>query len=142
MSRLRLIAVGVVIVFSFAYTIDPLRAQTPAGPDAALTEISVSIVRAIGAQDKTVEITTTHTILKVLRVNSNMNEATHAGRDNEATAIASIVSKAISGKSEFTKLNTIRVQYVTRPSPNANSRVVDTVDFRKDPQGVFQFHRT
>ena len=81
-------------------------------------------------------------LLIILRVNSNMNESTHAARDNEATAIASVVSKAISGKPKFSDVHTIRVQYAIRSVPGRDSSVVDAVDFRKDPQGVFQFHRT
>ena len=145
MSRLHVIAVFVAIVFSFAYPIRP-HAQALSTPDvqksSILANMRASITRAIGAEDQTVEITMAGNFLIVLRVNSNMNESTHGARDNEATAIASVVSKAISGKSEFSDVHTIRVQYTIRPVPGRDSSVVDAVDFRKDPQGVFQFHRT
>jgi hypothetical protein len=146
MSRLHVIAASVAIVFSFAHAIQPLHAQALSPPDvqtsSMLAHMRASIIRAIGAEDQTVEITMAGNILIVLRVNSNMNESTHGGRDNEATAIASVVSNAISGKSEFRDAHTIRVQYATRSAPGRDSSVVDTVDFRKDRQGVFQFHRT
>ena len=45
---------------------------------------------------KTVEIILTDAVLTVLRVNSNQNDLSHAGRNNEATAIAVIASKAMS----------------------------------------------
>jgi hypothetical protein len=107
-----------------------------------LADTRTSIIRAIGAQDQTVELAVLDHVLTVLRVNSNMNEATHAGRDNEATAIAAIVSKAIAGKPEFKNVVTIVVQYVARSAPGGQIQVVDTVEFRQDANGIFQFHRT
>jgi hypothetical protein len=121
-----------------------LLAQAPPAEKAelsSLADIRSSIIRAIGAQDQTVEVGTTVTIFTVSCVNSNMNASTHAGRDNEATAIASIVSKAISEKPELSKLIVIRVQYVARAAPGG-MEVIDAVEFRKNPSGVFEFHRT
>ena len=106
-----------------------------------LADVRASVVRAIGAQDQTVEITVTDKALIILRVNSNMNGSTHAGRDNEATAIASAVSKAIAGKPEFANLVVLRVDYLTR-SATGDGAVIDSVEFREDPKGAFRFHRT
>ena len=108
---------------------------------AVVTEIQTSIVRAIGAQDKTVEVSVSDKFLTVARANSNINQATHGGRDNEAIAIASIVSKAIADKPEFKNIIAIRVQYLIREG-SVDSKVIDTVEFRKDQNGVFQHHRT
>lgn len=122
-----------------------LRAQVPSqGMQQAtvLAEIKTSIIRTVGAQAETIDIAVTGNILTVLRINSNMNESTHAGRDNEANAITPIVSKAISGAPEFNKINTIRVQYLARSAPGAASKIIDTIDFRKAPSGVFEFHKT
>jgi hypothetical protein len=142
MWRLSAIAVSLAMLFSLAHTVEPSRAQTAAVPAAVFADMKASIMRAIGAQDRTVEISVAGNILTVLRLNSNMNESAHGARDNEARAIFSVVSKAISGKSQFSKLHTIRVQYAARPTSAANTRIIDTVDFRKDAQGLFQFHRT
>ncbi len=106
-----------------------------------LADVRATVVRAIGAQDQTVEITVTDKALIVLRVNSNMNGSTHSGRNNEATAIASVVSKAIAGKAEFDNLVALRVDYVTR-SATGDSAVIDSVAFREDPKGAFRFHPT
>jgi hypothetical protein len=106
-----------------------------------LADIRAAVVRAIGAQDQTVEIAVTDKALVVSRVNSNMNGSTHAGRDNEATAIASVISKAIAGKPEFANFVLLRVEYVTR-SASGDSAVIDSVEFREDPKGAFRFHPT
>ncbi len=109
---------------------------------AALQESRTTIVQTIGAQPETVEIVANGSIITVLRVNSNMNEATHAGRDNEANVVGQIVSKAIAGSPSFKKFHTIRVQYVTRSKPGAPLKVIDTIEFRKSPSSSFQFHAT
>ena len=106
-----------------------------------LADVRAAIVRSIGAQDETVEITVTDKVLIVSRVNSNMNDSTHIGRDNEATAVAAIVSAEISGKPEFDNLVALRVDYVAR-AVDGGSKVVDSTEFREDPKGAFRFHRT
>jgi hypothetical protein len=121
---------------------DRLSAQADPPPNNALLDtVRASIVQAIGAQDRTVEVRAAGNIVTVLRVNSNMNESGHGGRNNEAAAIAAVISKSLSDNSEFRNVITIRVQYVNRYDA-AESRVIDTVEFRKDPKGVFQLHVT
>ena len=122
-------------------------AQTPpSGGDlqriAALENIQKSVIRTVGAQEKTVEVTIRGNILTVVRVNSNLNDFTHGARNNEATAIASAVAKGIADSPNIKNVHTIRVQYQTRLGSAAKDKVLDTVDFRKDPNGVFQFHET
>ena len=68
-----------------------------------------------------------------------MNQPTE-GRNNEATAIASLVSKTIADKSEFKNIITIRVQYLSRAG--TSTKLIDAVEFRKDANGVFQAHMT
>jgi hypothetical protein len=115
-----------------------INAQT----SAVTNELRATIVQAIGAQPESVEIVVNGSIFTVLRVNSNMSEATHAGRDNEANTIGQIVLKANAGSPAFKKFHTIRVQYVSRSKPGAALKVVDTIEFRKSPSGTFQFHAT
>jgi hypothetical protein len=81
-------------------------------------------------------------ILIITRVNSNMNNATHGGRDNEATAISGVASKAIAGKPEFNAIISLRVQYLAREAGDKTGKVIDMIEFRADPSGKFQFHKT
>src|SRR5579859_4615551 len=121
-----------------------LRAQVSTSQEAqraVLDGLRTSIIRSIGAQAPTVEIAVSDKVFTVLRVNSNMNRSTHAGRDNEAAAIATIVSEAIVGKHEFDSLVTLRVDYLDR-STSGESKVIDSVEFREDSAGRFRFHRT
>ena len=123
-----------------------LQAQVPPSKEmpnpTVLTQIRTTIIRTVGAQPETVDIALTENTLTVLRINSNMNDATHGGRDNEANAIVPVVSKAISGTTEFKNINTITVQYVLRSAPDASTKIIDTIEFRKAPSGLFEFHKT
>jgi hypothetical protein len=122
------------------------RAQTPPSPDIqrseALTDIQKLIIRSIGAQENTVEVTVSSNVVTVARVNSNMNDTTHSARDNEATAIAAVVTKAMTGRSEFKNIISLRVQYLIRSGVTENGTIIDTIEFREDPKGQFQFHKT
>ena len=130
-------SLAVCSVFLLAFSV---HAQTNPEPNASVESIRTSVVRAIGAQDNTVEVVIARNIFTVYRVNSNMNESTHGGCNNEATAIASLVSKTIADKSEFKNIITIRVQYLSRAG--ASTKLIDAVEFRKDANGVFQAHMT
>ncbi len=106
------------------------------------TSIEASIVKAIGAEAKTVEITSNGGTLLVARVNSNMNGSTHEGRNNEAKVIASLVAKRFGSDTKLGNVSTIRVEYSNRSAPSTKSIIVDSVEFRKGPDGVFDFHQT
>ena len=120
-------------------------AQPPSGShvqsqDTVLESIRAAIAQAIGVRGDTVEVSIAGNILRVSRMDSSMNQTGHAARNSEAARIGPVVSSAISGKPEFKKIHTIRIQYLARSKPGAKEKAVDTVDFRKDPSGAFQFH--
>ena len=73
-------------------------------------------------------------------VNSKFNEGTAAGRENEAAAIEPIVSKEIARTPQFKGIVTIHVQYVR--TTIGRTRVVDSIEFRKDASGAFRHHIT
>ena len=142
-----LFAIGFMAAGLCAAATTTVLAQTPPSGGnlqriAALENIQKSVILTVGAQEKTVEVTIRGNILTVGRVNSNLNDSTHGARNNEATAIASAVAKGIADSPNFKNVHTIRVQYLTRLGSSAKDKVLDTVDFRKDPNGVFQFHET
>ena len=106
--------------------------------------IRQAIVTNLGAPDNTVEMSRSGDILIVLRVNSTMNNAIHTrGEFNkEAAAIASVLSRAIADDAEYKKIHTIRVQYLNRSGSSTKDRIIDTIDFRKNPNGAFDMHST
>jgi hypothetical protein len=133
--RRRAILVGIASVVAVSTVGSLAQGALPA-------ELKTKIIRSIGAQPDTVEIGVAGNIVTVLRVNSNMNQSSHAGRDNEANAIAPIVAQVILAAPEFKNVHTIRVQYVSRRAAGGADTVIDTVDFRKTSSGSFEFHQT
>ncbi len=127
-----------VLVTFFSSTWWPVRAQFPD----ALQNIRTSITQAINAQDATVDLKVAGNIFMVSRVNSTFNQADHTARDGEASRIETLVAGTIVGKPDFSKIHTIRVQYVGRIKTGGHEKIIDTVDFRRDPSGVFHFHTT
>jgi hypothetical protein len=109
---------------------------------AALDNARTAIIQAIGPEKDTVDIVTTGNLVTVERVNSNMNGSSHGARNNEAAVIGPIVVQAIAEKPEFKGVVVIRVQYVSRASSASKHKVLDTIEFRKDASGNFQFHQT
>src|SRR5664279_5542325 len=122
----------------------PAAAQTnPSAVSAdTLGSIQAVVIKTIGAQVNTVEVTTSSDVLVVGRVNSNLNASTHEGRNNEAKEIASIVARIIGENSKFKTVSTIRVDYLVRAPASLTGKIVDTVEFRKGPDGAFDFHQT
>ena len=108
----------------------------------APASIQASIIKEIGAEENTVEVVTSGNVLIIARVNSNMNASTHAGRDNEANVIGSLVAKRIANVPKFKTVVTIRIEYIVRSAPTAKKEVVDSIEFRKGQDGVFDFHQT
>ena len=107
-----------------------------------LGNIQSSIVKTIGADAKTVHVTSNGSVLIVARVNSPMNDTTHEGRNNEAKVIAAIAAKEIGSEPKFAKVSTIRVDYSAHTPPATKGKIVDSVEFRKGPDGAFEFHQT
>lgn len=132
-------SIGILVLVTFFSAIWwPVRAQSPD----ALQNIRTSIIRAIGGQDAPVDLKIVAEVFLISRVNSTLNQADHAARDGEASRIATLVAGAIIGKPEFSKIHTIRVQYVGRLKAGSHEQIIDTIDFRRDPSGVFHFHTT
>ena len=117
----------------------PLGAQTA---ETSLQSVRTSIVQAIGASDATVDVKIIGNIFVVSRINTALNQANHSARDSEASLIATIAAKTIADKPEFKNIHTIRVLYVARLKSGRYEKIIDTVDFRKDPSGLFHFHTT
>ena len=148
MTRRCLLAASVIVLLSLMIIPEgTVQAQTHSSSDAqqrdaALESVRAFIIQTIGAQDDTIEVSITGNILTVSRINSSMNQTNHGVRNNEASTIAPIVSKVIAGKTKFKNIHTIRVQYGIRSELGAKEKIIDTVDFRKDPSGTFQPHTT
>ena len=123
-------------------TVVPAQTTPSAAKVDTLANIQKLVTKTIGAQPKTVEATMSGDFLIITRPNSNMNTTTHEGRNNEAKIIASILAKSMARNPKSITVSTIRVEYISRKPTDLLGKVVDTVEFRKGPDGVFDFHQT
>ena len=123
------------------FSIHTANAQTaPAAPNPFLDNVQASIIKTITAQENTVEVTLVDSVLTILRVNSNQNASSHGGRNNEAKSIADVVANALVNDETHASVHDIRVQYVKRNTSHSKVKVIDTVEFRKNPNGTFEMH--
>jgi hypothetical protein len=133
------------IVATAAVAVSSVYAQTSGTPEqpqaVTLANIKEAIVRAIGGQNGTVEISTTAARFTVKVINGKFADGTPAGREDEAAAIETIVASTISGKAQFKGIVVIVVEYVKHRN-GGRSRVVDSIEFRKDTTGAFRHHIT
>ena len=123
-------------------TVAPAQTAPSAARADMLGNIRAAVSKAIGAQAKTVEVTTSGNVMVVARPNSNMNASTHEGRNNEAKQIASVVASGIGQNTRFRTVSTIRVDYMIRATASSTGKVIDSVEFRKGPDGVLDFHQS
>jgi hypothetical protein len=107
-----------------------------------IEEIRLLVVQNLGAADQTIGALLEGPILTVLRVESPTSKATHHEFNTEASSIGAVVTKAIQNKAEYKGIHTIRVQLVSRSGLPVKSKIIDTVDLRKSPEGVFELHST
>jgi thiamine biosynthesis protein ThiC len=110
--------------------------------DSSLQNIRTAIIQAMGIPVATIDLKVAGNIFVISRINSTMNQTNHGARDSEASHIATVVAKTIGEGAEYKHIHTIRVRYIAALKPGGNEQVVDTVDFRKDPKGIFHFHTT
>jgi hypothetical protein len=137
----RTLSVLAAFVVTAAITVSSVHAQSSRRPEGVtLVSIKDAIAKAIGAAGGTIELSAASRIFAVKVVNGKFVDATTAGRENEARAIEAIVANAIAGKSEFNGIVVIVVQYLKRR--NGSSRVIDSIEFRKDSTGAFRHHVT
>ena len=109
--------------------------------DSGRSKIKDAVVRVSGSGANKVEVTATNGVIAVKLVNGNMNDAETVERENHAAAIAAVVSKEIVGKAELRTISSLRIEFVKR-TPGGASKVLDAIEYREDPTGVFKHHKT
>lgn len=135
-------SVFVALLSMIGAAVAPAQTTPTATKADTLSNIQTSVIKTIGAQPNTVEATMSGDVLIITRPNSNMNATTHEGRNSEAKTIASVETKRIGTDTRFATVSTIRVEYMSRKPSDPSGKVVDTIEFRKGPDGVFDFHQT
>lgn len=99
--------------------------------------------QSVSMPESEFELSGTSVVLTVLRVNSSMNASTHQGRNNEATAIALAIAAEFTRRgAQYSRVQSISVDYVERAGTPAHDTLIDRIDFRKNAAGKFELHIT
>ncbi len=138
LASLALVLAGAATVETGCSKPEPQQAEA----SASLGVVKRAIASVTAYDTSVLEVAATGSQLTVKVINSPLAGRSAVEREGEAQRIASAVSSSIAGKPEFGSLNGIHVDYVVRNSDGSGAHVVDGVDFRKDPTGVFQHHMT
>ena len=75
-------------------------------------------------------------------INRPLNDGDHSARNVEATRIANAIAISTTGKPQVAAATGIHINFVARPADGGKERLVDAIDFRKDPSGHFTLHVT
>lgn len=113
-------------------------AQTPESQ----ARIEASVTQSIAAPENTVEMSLESNVLTIRRVNSAMNGSTHQGYMSEARAVALSVTSTIKDDPDYSKIVSIRVDYIYRTGVPSHDKIMDSVEFRKNSKGSFDLHLT
>jgi hypothetical protein len=125
-----------VLAFASANTVT---AQQSSSDDA----LRVIASQSVSMPESQFELSGTNVVLTVLRVNSAMNASTHQGRNNEATAIALAIAAEFARRGpQYSRIQSISVDYVERTGTPAHDTLIDRIDFRKNAAGKFELHIT
>ncbi len=117
-------------------------------PTQVLSDLKRAIVTATGYRVDEVELHVRQRQLVIVLVNSQLAivspdffRAFAAKREVEAAHIASTVTSVITSTPQLGAVLSLRVDYVERRK-SGRMRVLDSIEFRKDPQGQFLHHTT
>lgn len=138
MTNTRLARPLATLLFLLAMGVGSLNAQTAATPESIRTRLTQSL----GAPTASLEVSSTTSLLTVLRINTVLNGSTHSHRNQEAERIALTVSEALKGLPNAATIVAFNVEYVKRAKLGGRDRLVDRVEFRKGPDGTFTLHTT
>ena len=93
-----------------------------------------------GYESSSINLKSTAHQVTIEVINSKLNNASATDRNAEASAIASAIGKAIGGKSEFSAVVTIHIDYVAGLGNPA--KTVQGFVFNKNPDGTFKSHQS
>jgi lipopolysaccharide biosynthesis regulator YciM len=103
-----------------------------------LPNIKREVANATGNDAKMFDISSTPHQVTITVVNSKLNDAPRAGREAEASTMASTLARAISEKAPFAQVMVIHVDYVKRTGNQ--DKAIQRLDFHKSPAGIFVPH--
>lgn len=103
-----------------------------------------SILSAMAYDAAMIEVSTTPVQIVVTVVNSDLNAplVLHSERNAEATQIVDAITRAFADSPDLAAVQAIHIDYASRESGSRRSKIVDSIDFRRNSQGSFELHKT
>jgi hypothetical protein len=119
-----------------------LRAAPVESEQGELPAIKSAILKATGYADATVTLATRDNQFWVTIENSPLNDGTARQRQAQAARIVGAIANKVRGDTTFAGILGIHIDYVGRTNDGAHSDILDSIDFRKGPDGSFAHHTT
>ncbi len=145
----RLLAAALAAGFIVAGEAPAPMAQTPAKPHAVSiasdlarlqTRIRDQIARMTSLNPKEIEVHATHTVIRVVLVNTDYNKDRPSDREYLASTISALVRANAEKDPAYNPIVVLHVEFVKRG--HWFSKVIDSVEFRRKPDGTFARHQT
>ncbi len=108
----------------------------------ALAAIKSAILKSTGYADATVTLALRANQFWVTIENSPLNDGTARQREAQAARIAGAIADKVKGDTAFAGILGIHIDYAARSKDGSHSDILDSIDFRKGPDGAFAHHTT
>src|SRR5579859_4852968 len=140
-----------IVLLGTAAALPPLLASAPALSAApgeterqagALPAIKSEILKSTGYAAASVTVALRDNQFWVTIENSRLNDSTARQREAQATRIADTIANKLKGDTTFAGILGIHIDYVARAKDGSHSDILDSIDFRKGPDGSFTHHTT
>jgi hypothetical protein len=112
------------------------------GQVGALPAIKSAILKSTGYADATVTRTLRANQFWVTIENSPLNDGTARQREAQTARIAGAIAGKVKGDTAFASILGIHIDYAARSKDGSHSDILDSIDFRKAPDGTFTHHTT
>lgn len=144
-ALLRMALVGAVATLSPVLTYAPALHAAPAESErqaSALPTIKAAVLKSTGYSDAAVTLAVRANQFWVTIENSALNHGTARQREAQAAKIADTIAAKVKGDAAFGGIVGIHIDYTARRTKGSHSDIVDSIDFRKGPDGTFAHHTT
>ena len=98
-----------------------------------------AIALAVGYEIKNIKVETTAHLVTITAIDTTLNSDASKDRETEATKMTSALETVISGKTEFSNVMIIHVDFV---KPSNHKKVIKSYEFYKTPAGAFAIHKS
>ena len=141
----RLTVLGAFVALPSMLAVVPALGAAPTESErqpATLPAVKGAVLKATGYPDPAVTLVLKGNQFWVTVENSPLNDGTARQREAQAARIASAIATQVKDDPELAGILGIHIDYAARSRDGSHTDVVDSIDFRKGPDGNFAHHTT